>query len=172
MLEQSQEATQGAEVLSRLAISLNKAVHSSGESMGKAMTSALMVLDLVTGEGSYINAGHNPAYVMNASGKKILISRGSPLGVDANAKFDIKPFSIADGGTLFLYTDGLIENEGPDGKVVNLKRLTRGLDISQPVDSIKNSILSSCQQVWQDYQAEDDCTFLLIKWEKQQKAAA
>ena len=59
-----------------------------------------------TGALRYVNAGHNPAFVINGDSVDKLSSTGRPIGILPDATFSEEAVTIPDRATLFLYTDG------------------------------------------------------------------
>ncbi len=70
------------------------------------------VLDPDSGELTYANAGHNPAYLVDArDGDTIdeLERTGVPLGILDSATWQQRSVHLAPGAVLMLYTDGITE---------------------------------------------------------------
>lgn len=68
-------------------------------------------LNLITGELSYINAGHNsPILVHNGKAAYMPKASGIPLGVWEEAEYEIMHTNLVPGDTLLLYTDGVTES--------------------------------------------------------------
>jgi phosphoserine phosphatase RsbU/P len=68
------------------------------------------ILDITTGNIEYVNAGHNPPYLLSSDGiKKIEITGNTVLGVFENITFRPGKFQMKPGEKLFLYTDGVTE---------------------------------------------------------------
>lgn len=76
---------------------------------------------------NYITAGHNPP-VMLSQGKLIKFTEGTiPLGI-----LDLPPFvegseQYKSGDTLFLYTDGLVEQSDPSDQLYGEERMNKAL---------------------------------------------
>lgn len=87
-----------------------------------------LLLDPVTGEGSYVRAGHPPALLLDADGNtEALLGNGTtPLGILSDAEVSANPVKVPPGSLLLLYTDGLIERRDTDLDV-GLARLRRAL---------------------------------------------
>jgi len=81
-------------------------------------TVGLVSVDPVTGALTYAKAGHPPALLEDAEGDFLWLSEaeGVPLGVMEDARYTEGQAELRRGGTLMLYTDGLIElrNESLD----------------------------------------------------------
>ena len=74
------------------------------------------VLDLTTGELSYINCGHEPLMVLNKDGiKDSLKASGLPIGVMGSVSYDVQTTELASGDILLGVTDGVTEARSPDG---------------------------------------------------------
>ena len=73
----------------------------------------------------YSNAGHWPAYVMNAAGnvRAELASTNIPLGLDSSCTFEsAEPVTLNPGDLVFLFTDGVLDAFGPDHSLFGLNR--------------------------------------------------
>jgi serine phosphatase RsbU (regulator of sigma subunit) len=80
---------------------------------GELATICVLLLDPTTGRARMASAGHLPPLV-NADGAVEFLEHRAPLlGVRANRPADLE-FVLPPGGTLVLYTDGLIERRDVD----------------------------------------------------------
>lgn len=77
-------------------------------------TVALVYLDVITGTFEYVCAGHPPPLVLSADGGTRLLEAGrnGPLGAFPSAVTRWGSDVIPRGGSLVLYTDGLVEHRG------------------------------------------------------------
>ncbi|MDP9110728.1 MAG: SpoIIE family protein phosphatase, partial [Candidatus Eremiobacteraeota bacterium] len=75
------------------------------------VTAFLGVIDPVTQQCAYANAGHPGPYLRFADGTVVQIPGGGvPLGLGlATSDFEVRQFILTPGSMLVLYTDGLIE---------------------------------------------------------------
>lgn len=91
------------------------------------MTMACVSLDAMTGKLTFANAGHVLPYLWRNQEQKweILEASGLPLG--KRADFDYFSSSVELqmelGDRIFLFTDGLVEEESPDGEAFGYERL-------------------------------------------------
>jgi CheY-like chemotaxis protein len=76
-------------------------------------TICLLTLDPATGAVRLASAGHLPPLLHTAAGVSFLEPRGPLLGINAPRPPDLE-FVLPPGGTLVLYTDGLIERRDAD----------------------------------------------------------
>lgn len=92
---------------------------------GKFATACLALLDGASGRVSFVNAGHNPPLLVRAGGGvEELAASGFPLGMVPRSDYDESVLELAPGDLLFLFTDGIVEAEDPDGAQYGLERLT------------------------------------------------
>jgi anti-sigma regulatory factor (Ser/Thr protein kinase) len=77
-------------------------------------TLVLAVFDAVSGQLSWVNAGHPPPLALAADGTPRFLegARSVPLGVLAFPGYEAEETVVASGGAVVLYTDGLIERRG------------------------------------------------------------
>tara|TARA_R110002050_G_scaffold151855_1_gene279063 strand:+ start:961 stop:2139 length:1179 start_codon:yes stop_codon:yes gene_type:complete len=68
------------------------------------------ILNTQTGEVDYVNAGHNPPYLLSIEGiSKVEMTNGLALGVMDDFNFESKKLHLKKGDQLLLYTDGVVE---------------------------------------------------------------
>jgi sigma-B regulation protein RsbU (phosphoserine phosphatase) len=83
-------------------------------------------LDPATRSLRFVNAGHPPAYVVDAAGavKATLAGSGMPLGILADIDYEEGPSAdLAVGDTILLLTDGLPEAQRTRGGLFGTKRV-------------------------------------------------
>jgi CheY-like chemotaxis protein len=93
-------------------------------------TICLFTLDVATGEVRLASAGHLPPLLHTADGVRFLQPRGPLLGINAPRPADLE-FVLPPGGTLVLYTDGLVERRKADIDV-GLTALAAAADKVEP----------------------------------------
>ena len=96
-------------------------LHRTNTAMARLLPDAMAtvvyaVLDPVTGEFSYANAGHPAPVYAAASGQVEYLetSSGAMLGIPGEGSFSTGQRRLAPGSGLLLYTDGLIEDRRRD----------------------------------------------------------
>ena len=68
------------------------------------------ILNTQTGEVEYVNAGHNPPYLLSSIGiSKVEMTNGLALGVLEDFNYESKKIQLKKGDRLLLYTDGVVE---------------------------------------------------------------
>jgi signal transduction histidine kinase/DNA-binding response OmpR family regulator len=154
-----------------MANAMNEAVLDAGQKISKSMTMAFVCLDLETGEGVYLNAGHSYLSILSEKGVDYHIKGGDPLGHHESPDYGNISFQLKEGDAIFLFTDGLFENRGPNGEALSQRQLKKILIENKQPETIKREIISTCELLWKDNSPEDDCTFLLVKWERSTPSA-
>jgi DNA-binding NarL/FixJ family response regulator len=93
---------------------------------GRFMTFFVAEIDVRTGSVSWCNAGHVPAFVLEARTRTVrrLDATGLVLGVLAGVAYETgAPFALAPGDTLFLCSDGATEAASPSGALFGEERI-------------------------------------------------
>jgi serine phosphatase RsbU (regulator of sigma subunit) len=84
----------------------------------------------------YVNAGHNPQFVLRPSGGIVALgSTGMPIALYAGHGYTESCAELAAGDLLFFYTDGLVETENEQGEMFGAERLQSMLE-SERAESI------------------------------------
>jgi sigma-B regulation protein RsbU (phosphoserine phosphatase) len=124
------------------------------------------VLDPVSGVLSYINAGHNPPYVIGPSGdvKAELEPTGPVVGLFPNVVREIERVTLEPGDLLMTFTDGVTEARGPSGDFFDEERLLALLagpatSASEYLDRIEASLRTHIGNADQ----ADDITMLAVR---------
>lgn len=119
-------------ILTRLSDTLLKTARQS-----LLMTMFAVCLDTRTGELRYANAGHQFAYVYRAitGCLEVLELGGLPLGKDENIVYEQGITELDVGDRLFLYTDGIVEEENATGECFGYDRLEELLAIHADSDA-------------------------------------
>jgi sigma-B regulation protein RsbU (phosphoserine phosphatase) len=86
---------------------------------------ATLVIGRATPDGSveFVSAGHLPVLHLHPQGVTPKDSTGIPLGMFRDASFPVHRLTLAQGDTLFLYTDGLTESRNSAGAEYGLHRI-------------------------------------------------
>jgi serine phosphatase RsbU (regulator of sigma subunit) len=96
------------------------------------------VLDPKTGRLTYVNAGHNPPWILNPAGGELrqLTRTGRPLGIEEDFCWQQRSTQLEPGDRLVLYTDGaadaLDEHEQPFGEERLLDAVQSHLTLPAP----------------------------------------
>ena len=115
----------------------------------------------------YVNAGHNPQFVLRATGGvEQLPSTGLPVGMFAGHGYEERTLEIADGDLLFFYTDGMVEVENERGDVFDIEQLEAML-VAERRDEI-DTLLARIEQAVRSFrgtaEALDDATMMALRF--------
>lgn len=76
----------------------------------------------------WVNAGHNPQYIIRTDGRlESMPSTGRPIGLLAGGGYERRECRLAEGDLLFFYTDGCVEAEDAAGGMFGTDRLEHTL---------------------------------------------
>ncbi len=142
----------------------NHYITTEHSSMAMFATLFFGILDSKTGQLTYINAGHEQVYVVNAEGiNHRLKSSGLAVGMMPKSTFTSESIQLLKGDLLVGYTDGVTDARCPNGKFFGRKRLEKLLidhydDKTQIVERIRKELLEHIDSAVQF----DDITMLTV----------
>ena len=115
---------------------------------------------------TYVNAGHNPPYLLRPGGQvESLCEGGLILGVFPLARYVSSRVAFRPGDLLVLYTDGVTEAMNPEGDLFGEERLLQVLEESFGLGA--GEVLARVQQAVDDFAAgapqRDDLTLLVVR---------
>jgi predicted ATPase/serine phosphatase RsbU (regulator of sigma subunit)/tRNA A-37 threonylcarbamoyl transferase component Bud32 len=154
------------EELALIARVMNRTVLETGARASMLMTMAMISFEPATGRVSYLNAGHEPIYLIRPDGVTAVLRPGTPLGSQDVPSFGTDAFSLQHGDILFLYTDGLVENPRPDGSVLKPRKLSQLLASEHSLPGLKDRLVELCGQPSgppRDPRDIDDVAFVLLQ---------
>jgi len=101
------------------------------------------ILDITTGKVDYVNAGHNPPYMLTQTGiNKVDMTGGIVLGVFDDFEYQSKSFLLNPGDYFFLFTDGVTEAFNDKDELFSdnrLEDLLKARTTSSIVDVVKDT---------------------------------
>ncbi len=159
----STESAEGpAEVLGRM----NRALSRDNE-RAMFVTAFVALLDLATGKVSYANGGHNPPYVLRATGGLELLANADcpALGVLEEARYANSELTLEPGDGMLLYTDGVTEAQAPDESFYGIERLEallRTLALKTPAECVE-SVVGAVSSFAAGAPPADDLTVLALR---------
>ena len=91
------------------------------------------VLDPASGQLAYVNCGHNPPVIINATGVKVYLRPTCPaIGILPNIELRVQQASLEPGDVLFAFTDGVTEARNANGGFFTERRLLQLLEQPAP----------------------------------------
>jgi phosphoserine phosphatase RsbU/P len=125
------------------------------------------ILNTLKGEIEYVNAGHNPPYLLSSAGiAKVEPTNGIALGVVEKINFQSKKIEINPGEILYLYTDGITEAFDQEEKAYGTEKLENFLQqhLHSPIKVIVNETFNEVDAFVDGAPQSDDITLLAISY--------
>jgi len=113
----------------------------------------------------YLNAGHNPPFVLRGEKVLKLAEGGLPVGVFPGTPYKVVNRRLEPGDLLVMYTDGIVEAENPEGRQYTLERFIDFMKAwggCEP-EEIKKTFIDELYRYTEGTHFEDDVTFILVK---------
>ena len=134
---------------------------------GMFVTLFYAVLDPKRKTFEYVNAGHNPPFVLRKNSRDVILLRakGIALGVMDDIALEEKTFELASNDIVVFYTDGITEAingvEEQFGEARLVETITQNADLSPKdlIDRVKDEVFAFAQGQPQ----HDDFTLVLLK---------
>jgi sigma-B regulation protein RsbU (phosphoserine phosphatase) len=130
------------------------------------VTMFLAILDPVTHVLTYVNAGHNPPYIVDEDGTLTELNAGGPVvGILHPMIFESRSVEMKPGSVLLLYTDGVTEAENAAGDQFEEAALQAFLKehISDTIDGIHKNLMNAIEAFQGDADQADDITIIFLK---------
>jgi serine phosphatase RsbU (regulator of sigma subunit) len=124
------------------------------------------LLDPPQRELRYVNAGHNPQFLLRADGTtERLDATGLPVGLLPGHGFEERHIQVEPGDLLFLYTDGAVEAPNEDGDFFDADRLQQALVAAsaEGVDQVLVSVERAVRAFRGLADPADDATMLALR---------
>lgn len=123
------------------------------------------LLDPVTGELDYINAGHEPPVIVNSNGiHQQLEPTGPVIGMFNEANHSVKSVRLMSGDLLFAYTDGVTEARNPSNELFSEERLYSLMENAyETANVLVNKILAALDNFTDKAKQFDDITVIAIQ---------
>lgn len=126
------------------------------------------ILNINTGELEFVNAGHNPPYVLDKNGtvKELFVTRNSVLGCFDNYDFKPDKGQLMPGDVLYLYTDGVTEAFNKADEAFGAERLEKDLAslADNSPEKIVTEMINKVNLFSSGVNQSDDITMLVIKY--------
>lgn len=151
--------------LARLADGLDREIDANTP-RGVYLTLFLGILDVNRGILQYVNAGHNPQFLIRAAGGlQPLSSTGLPIALYPGQGYRATTVEIGRGDLLFFYTDGLVETENERGDMFGAERLEALLEQvhADGIDRVLESVERSVRDFRGGAEPFDDATMMALR---------
>lgn len=130
------------------------------------ITLFLGILDLEQSQLRYVNAGHNPQFLLRRRGGiEPLSSTGMPIALYAGQGYQESVVDVAAGDLLFFYTDGLVETENERGEMFGAERLQALLaaEHEQRIDTVLERVDAAVRSFRGRAEPFDDATMMALR---------
>lgn len=132
------------------------------------ITLFVMSIHLPTGRCRYVNAGHNPPFLVRHGERPRLFDFASclPPGVEEATVYDEVSLQLRDGDLFFLYTDGVTEAFDSHSKPFGEKRTAESLSgvHKNPCGEIIEKLRTDITVFTEKMPQSDDITMLALRW--------
>jgi sigma-B regulation protein RsbU (phosphoserine phosphatase) len=132
------------------------------------VTTFMAAFNVKTGVLSYCNAGHNPPYLIDNTGKvsQLPNTEGMALGVWEECQYSLQKITLQKNDIVFFYTDGINEAMDIDNNEFSYERLEEFLTTIN--DQVPRKITEMTLQTVKDFTGEaeqsDDKTLMVLKY--------
>jgi serine phosphatase RsbU (regulator of sigma subunit) len=130
------------------------------------LTLFLAILEIDGRVLRYVNAGHNPQFVLRASSDIApLGSTGMPIALYAGHGYTESRIDLSPGDLLFFYTDGLVETENEQGEMFGTERLQSMLESEQAsgIDTLLHHVEQQVATFRGRAEPFDDATLMALR---------
>ncbi len=122
------------------------------------------VLEPATGRFVFANAGHNLPYVRTEAGVTELRATGLPLGLMPEIVYEETDSLIGQGEAVLFYSDGLVEQHGPNREMYGFPRLREAMATDDAgsvlLDRLLDELRAFTGAAWEQ---EDDITLVTLR---------
>jgi len=157
--------------LGDIATELNRHIH-SWSAENKFITMIIATIDPEAETIQFINAGHNPCYVVTGGHIDPLRSHGLPIGILGSSKYMTQTRPFPAGSTVVLYSDGICEAENAAGDEWGNDAFEELLSrhASSSADAVRNAIAEAVDAFVAEAPQKDDETLVVARTVKQEIA--
>ncbi|HMB94524.1 MAG TPA: PP2C family protein-serine/threonine phosphatase [Tepidisphaeraceae bacterium] len=134
---------------------------------GQFVTMQILMLDRQSGKVQMSSAGHPPPLISHEGGFEIVkLESQLVLGVESDTQYSTQTFDLPSGASIVLYTDGVIEAQGPHGRRFGIHGLRTCLHGKFPnASAICDHIIKAVDIFRNERELDDDLTLVAIQLE-------
>jgi len=127
------------------------------------------VLDRVTGEVTYVNAGHEPPMIVHVDGsvEEVYIKSGLPLGIMEDCSYETGSLKLKCGELLYMYTDGVTDGVNSQEERFERDRIVKFLSSVNRDAFVLEEIgrfVEELDRYSQGMSQADDITMLMLRY--------
>ena len=144
---------------------LNKQVFDCTDTV-RFTTFFLGYLDPATGLVTYVNAGHNPPFVIRADGSvETLAPTGMPVGIIEESPYKTGEVTLGPGDLVTLYSDGIPETQRPDDEEYGEDNFEKLLvaERDKDLEGLFDKLQGELKEFRGEAEIGDDVTMLILR---------
>lgn len=143
---------------------LNKHIH-RWSAENKFVTMIVASIDTEADTIEFVNAGHNPGYIVVDGRLETLKSQGLPIGIIGESRYKSQTRSFPPGSLLLLYSDGITEAENVAGEEFENERLEPliPLDGSATAEVLRDRVAEAVDVFVGEAPQKDDQTLVIAR---------
>lgn len=123
----------------------------------------MAILEPSTRRLRYVNAGHNPQFVLLKQGLHKMPATGLPVGLLSGRGYSEQSVQLSAGDFLFLYTDGCVEAENEQGEFFGMERLEQLLTASERSRDPLRHVEAGVAEFRGRSEPSDDATMMTVR---------
>ncbi|OQX95392.1 hypothetical protein B6I21_05655 [candidate division KSB1 bacterium 4572_119] len=151
--------------LNNVTSKINNLIHKN-TNYDKFITFFIGILNTKDNTFAYVNAGHNPPYLVHKNSElETLEDGGLLLGMMPNVDYDLSTTTLMTGDWIVMFTDGVTEAKNDLDEDYEEERLIEVIqqNKSGTAEEMKQAILESMKEFTEDVPQSDDITILVLK---------
>ena len=150
--------------LGEIATELNRHIH-NWSAENKFITMIIVAIDPENETIQFVNAGHNPCYIIGNGRIDTIKSHGLPIGILPGTRYMTQTRPFPAGSCVVLYSDGITEAEDVNGEEFGNERLEALLQehIDCTPDVIRDQIAAAVENFVGDAPQKDDETLVVVR---------
>jgi phosphoserine phosphatase RsbU/P len=150
--------------LGEIATELNRHIH-NWSAENKFATMIMVAIDPENETIQFVNAGHNPCYIIGNGRIDTIKSHGLPIGILSATRYATQTRPFPAGSAVVLYSDGITEAENLAGEEFENDRLEVILreSINEPPDVLRDRIAAAVDAFVGEAPQKDDQTLVVLR---------
>jgi serine phosphatase RsbU (regulator of sigma subunit)/pSer/pThr/pTyr-binding forkhead associated (FHA) protein len=151
--------------LQEMTVLLNNYVHRKTD-VNRFISFFFCELDSLTGKLKYVNAGHNPPFVLRKTGEQEKLETcGLCLGMFPSQEYELKSIQLEPGDLTVLYTDGITDCRSDDKKEYGERRFMELIKENSGLSAakLKDKVFEDLEAFSKGSEQMDDMTLVIVK---------
>ncbi|MEY3901402.1 MAG: hypothetical protein RL189_708 [Pseudomonadota bacterium] len=160
-----------SEAVEQLAQHVNRVMLDSSQGL-KFMSMLFVCIELENGLCHVVNAGHpHPMHIIPEQRPESIVVSGSLLGVNADTTYSSETIQLTAKDSIVLYTDGLLENTGPNGESISRRSILQFCKKTEFNAQNLDLFVDFTRDIWDSHPPDDDVSIVVLTWKPEEEAA-